>query len=249
MEANLRTRAHELGRMRGIPEAVVDEVLRHLRPSIQLCPFIDDNEVRPAAMAGGLPRLPEGMEWPDSDHPHLATIDYAALPRDVLDIDLPQDGHLLVFSDFDRFDAPVLLYIPAGTETTEREPRVVDEDWPIHAPEPLYPVVARYLDNADWSDIPGAVEFAEHIPSGERNMNEFIEDLRRFTDDSAGFTRIRLGGHSRYFQNPPEDDGLTHFLTVFADPFDQALDLAFAGTREDIAARRYEKLGCYWEAV
>ncbi|MER6499846.1 DUF1963 domain-containing protein [Streptomyces sp. NPDC001455] len=251
MEANLRTRIHELGRKRGIPEAVVEEVLRHVRPSINLCEYDGSSwreGIPPAAMAGGLPRLPEGMEWPDDDQPHLVTIDCAALPRDVLDIDLPQDGLLLVFCNLDHHDAPVLLYVPAGTETTEREPEIVDEDHPVHARTPLYPVVVWHLDYGNWGSIPGVLEFTEHNPPGEHKMKEFIEDLERlFGDSSHG--RIRLGGDSLYFQIPPEDDGLTHFLTVFADPFDSVLNFAFGGTREDIAARRYEKLRHYCEPI
>ncbi|MFE7431268.1 DUF1963 domain-containing protein [Streptomyces sp. NPDC057545] len=248
MEANLRTRIHELGRKQGIPEAVVEEALRHLRPSISLCEADGSSwqqGVRPAAMAGGLPRLPEGMEWPDSDHPHLATIDCAALPRDVLDIDLPQDGHLVLFSDFDDFDAPVLLHISAGTETTEQEPRIVDENWPIYEPVPLHPLVVWHIDN--WDDIPGAREFTERNPSGANKMDMFVDDLGHLFN-APGFARIRLGGRTHYFQNPPEEDGLTHFITVFGDPFEKTSNLAFAGTREGISARRYEKLGYYLEA-
>ncbi|MER6504796.1 DUF1963 domain-containing protein [Streptomyces sp. NPDC001455] len=245
MEANLRTRIDALGRKRGIPEAVVEEALRHLRPSISLCEAdgsLWQEGVRPAAMAGGLPRLPEGMEWPDSDHPHLATIDCAALPRAVLDIDLPQDGHLVLFSDFDDFDAPVLLHIPAGTETTEREPRIVDEDWPVYEPVPLYPLVVWHIDN--WGDIPGALEFTEHNPSGANQIDTFIDDMSHLIN-GADVARIRLGGHTRYFQNPPEKDGVTHFLSVSGDEFEKTSILAFAGTREDITARRYENLGYY----
>ncbi|MFE2940862.1 hypothetical protein ACFXKG_17640 [Streptomyces sp. NPDC059255] len=39
--------------------------------------------------------MPDGVGWSEWAEPLLLTIDRAVLPHDVLDIELPADGHLL----------------------------------------------------------------------------------------------------------------------------------------------------------
>ncbi|MFI6308987.1 DUF1963 domain-containing protein [Nocardia fusca] len=51
---------------------------------------------------GGLPELPEGVEWPGdgkAHYEHVASIDLAKLPA--LDLNLPESGRISVFGDTD----------------------------------------------------------------------------------------------------------------------------------------------------
>lgn len=251
MEPTLRTAIDDLGRKTGVPAPVVEEILHRLRPSVRLCPDVpgQDENAPPAARLGGLPRMPEDMAWPRRQA-HIATIDCAALPRGVLDIELPEDGHLLVFADVvDADGSAAVRYVPAGSETVERGPRVTYEDgdsWDVtvYEPTPLHAVVVPSFDDA-WESLPLAHEFMERVPSGLNALEDFSRRLDSFLDTSR-FASIRIGGHSRYFQIPPEEDGLTHFLSVFGDPVcGSPFDVALAGTPEDMAARRYEELQVY----
>ncbi|MFI1421066.1 DUF1963 domain-containing protein [Streptomyces sp. NPDC020731] len=252
MESKLRAAIDDLGRGTGVPAPLVEEILHRLRPSVRLCPDVpgQDENAPPAARLGGLPRMPEDMAWPDGGEPHIATIDCAVLPRDVLDIELPEDGHLLVFADIvDADGSAAVRYVPAGSETVERGPRITNEDgysWDVtvYEPAPLYAVVVPSFDD-DWETLPLAREFMERFPSGSRTLEDFTSGLDALLDTSR-FASIRIGGHSRYFQIPPEEDGLTHFLSVFGDPIcGSPFDVALAGTPEDMAARRYEELQIY----
>ncbi|MFF9489852.1 DUF1963 domain-containing protein [Streptomyces sp. NPDC014676] len=251
MDSKLRTAMDDLGRRTGVPAPVVEEVLLRLRPSVRLCPDApgQDENAPPAARLGGLPRMPEDMAWPDWQA-HIATIDCAALPRNVLDIALPEDGHLLVFADVvDPDGSAAVRYVPAGSGTVERGPRITDEngdshDVTVYEPMPLHAVVVPSFDD-HWESLPLAHEFMERDPSGLVALEDFNRGLDALLDTSR-FASIRIGGHSRYFQIPPEEDGLTHFLSVFGDPIcGSPFDVALAGTPEDMAARRYEELQVY----
>jgi hypothetical protein len=63
---------------------------------------------------GGLPELPEGVEWPGdgkAHYEHVASIDLAKLPA--LDLNLPESGRISVFGDTDGW-AGAFLYFPEG---------------------------------------------------------------------------------------------------------------------------------------
>lgn len=124
-----------------LPPAVAGQWIGLLRPCVHLTPVFDAESL-PAARLGGLPRLPEGVEWPTWEgHGPLAfvgSVDCAALPSAGLDISLPDDGTLAFF----YFDAGQLddggvllapeqpehqagarvLHIPAEASATERTP-------------------------------------------------------------------------------------------------------------------------------
>ncbi|BEL05272.1 DUF1963 domain-containing protein [Actinoplanes sichuanensis] len=121
---------------RGIPADEVERFAEFLRFAIWTGEHRDGPLV---GRAGGLPRLPAGMEWPSSGHdplPFIAEIDCAALPR-VGGLPLPADGTLLFFlhheNAHDEFDETKeqrharVVYLPAGTDTvTADEPADTD---------------------------------------------------------------------------------------------------------------------------
>lgn len=113
-----------------------------LRPGFQLRALAEDqlpDQREPiVAYLGGLPMLPEDVEWPEwKDHGPLnfiAAIDCSQLPTADLDIQLPGSGQLLffyfdglgdssvVYSDADSvFNGTRVLYIPDDAEIAERE--------------------------------------------------------------------------------------------------------------------------------
>ncbi|WP_328508606.1 hypothetical protein OG981_03455 [Streptomyces mirabilis] len=94
---------HETTAEYGVPEPVAQEFMARLRPCLYLVPHNEGppsrrEDVRSAARTGGLPALPDGVDSPDGRAPLVLSVDCAALPRDVLDIELPADGHLLIFT-------------------------------------------------------------------------------------------------------------------------------------------------------
>lgn len=106
---------------------MTEAFVRLLRPCAYLCPYAqlpDDlrKDAAPAARAGGLAHLPVDVVVP-AYVPHLVTVDCAALPTDVLDIDFPADGHLAILAEITDQDAGFAIHVPAGIETAERRPR------------------------------------------------------------------------------------------------------------------------------
>ncbi|HWO59742.1 MAG TPA: DUF1963 domain-containing protein, partial [Umezawaea sp.] len=82
----------ELAEHHGVPADVAQELAGLLRPCVLLVEHEDGSTPHPVARSGGLPSLPEDVEWPDGAGPFALTVDCAALPRDWLDIDLPSSG-------------------------------------------------------------------------------------------------------------------------------------------------------------
>ncbi|GGP86880.1 DUF1963 domain-containing protein [Saccharothrix coeruleofusca] len=104
----------------GIAAEDVDRWLAAARPSATLARQGDGPVV---GHFGGPLLLP--ADTPDLIHPFVATIDLAALPADATDLDLPADGHLLLFAspwDSDSAEsAGAAVYVPAGTAVQERD--------------------------------------------------------------------------------------------------------------------------------
>jgi len=241
----------------GIPQGVAEELLRGLRPCIYLVPdwrLPNKEGARPAAWGGGLPSLPQGVEWPAGresvlQEPLVLTVDCAALPRDVLDIQLPPDGRLLFFTHLSYPpDSSAVLHVPAGVETTER-PATYElggetMEIAVHEPSTFYPVAG--LTAADGGK--GDTETDAFLDSDEGND----ELLKRFEDavltsvhggvSCSGF--LQIGGYSNSWQGAPDEGDLVLFAQIQGDaivrgnPFQNLI----VGTREDIAARRYENL-------
>ncbi|MFD5843138.1 DUF1963 domain-containing protein [Streptomyces chartreusis] len=244
---------HETAAKHGVPGSVAEELLVRSRPCVYLVQYEEvpaslRERTRPAARTGGLPALPEGADWPDGREPLILSVDCAALPHEVLDIELPADGHLLFFSDIEYPpDSSAVLHVPAGTPTTEH-PGAYEVDGEsmevrVYESRTLYPLVGLTLDD-DWRDAPAALAFAQGEGRADV-LDRFEEDI---LEAASGGTRpgvwVQIGGFSNSWDMAPDTDGLVLFAQIAGQAIDYdvyTLNL-IVGTREDIAARRYDRL-------
>jgi Domain of unknown function (DUF1963) len=118
-----------------LPAVVADRWAGLLRPSFHLRPAVDDEPA--VGQLGGVPVLPDGVAWPrwEGRGPlaYIAEIDCGQLPSDSLS--MPSIGTLSFFCWDGQIDggmpgrgalanpaAARLLYRPAGTPVSERDP-------------------------------------------------------------------------------------------------------------------------------
>ncbi|MGF3197100.1 hypothetical protein [Streptomyces diastaticus] len=99
----VRDAVRDAGRALGLPDPVTEGFARLLRPCVHLCPYEAlpeelRKDARPAARVGGPARIPQGVDVPDYV-PHVLTLDCAALPTGVLDVDFPTEGHVAVLTE------------------------------------------------------------------------------------------------------------------------------------------------------
>ncbi|MHC3470785.1 DUF1963 domain-containing protein [Streptomyces sp. 7R007] len=203
---------------------------------------------QPAARTGGLPALPDGVEWPVGRAQLVLTIDCAMLPADALDIELPADGHLLFFTHIEYPpESSAVLHVPGGTPTTERAAgyEVDGEAWEVTVYEPhlLYAVTGVTVAE-DWRTAPHTQAFldgGEHLETLERFENAVLAQA------SGGIRHgvcVQIGGFSDPWDLAPDEGG----PVLLAQLHGQAIDddvytlTLIVGTREDIAARRYDSL-------
>ena len=242
----------------GVPAPVVRELMARARPCLYLVPYDEVPEARrenarPAARAGGLPALPDGVNWPDGREPLVLSVDCAALPPGVLDIELPLDGHLLLFTEIEYPpESSVVLHIPAGVRTTERSATYELDDGEevrsrVYETRTLYPVPGLTFDS-EWQGGPRTQAFldAEGRGDGQEDALDGFEEA--VLDLAFGGHRpgvcVRLGGHSDPWDMAPDVAG----LVLFAQVAGQAIDYdvftmnLIVGTREDLAAGRYAGL-------
>jgi hypothetical protein len=103
-----------------LPAEEVDRWIRHARP----CAVLTSGADGPVAGAFGGPLLLPA-EVPDPEYPYVASVDFAALPKDATDLPLPPDGRLLLFASLDEPDGEgnygQAIYVPAGTPVEERD--------------------------------------------------------------------------------------------------------------------------------
>jgi uncharacterized protein YwqG len=110
-------------------------VLRLARPRIELRPA-GHSEGPVVGRYGGRPPLSAGFERPAPDF--IASVDCAALPAGVLDIPLPEDGHLLFFANRSQYEgndedrSGRVVYVPAGTVPPEDDDHDASESFPLH---------------------------------------------------------------------------------------------------------------------
>ncbi|YCK40217.1 hypothetical protein ACNF49_40985 [Actinomadura sp. ATCC 39365] len=238
----MREAVLDAGRALGLPEPVIEAFIRLLRPCVYLCardelPEILKKDARPVARAVGLPHLPENMEVP-SYVPHVVTIDCAALPTGVLDIDFPVDGHLVILAEITDCDEGFVIHLPPGTETTERHSQRKN-----HEPFPLYAVPGTTMpDDFRWSQIAEVALYAEGDAERAGLVAKLIDEIKDLPDVQWRFD-IQLGGYSRAWHNPVEDRGKVLFAslpesTVFGD----GCITLISGTREQVATHRYDEL-------
>ena len=238
----------ELAEEHGVHADVAKELTGLLRPCVLLVEQKnlpeDSPSTRPAARSGGLPSLPEDVEWPDGAGPFALTVDCAALPHDWLDIDLPRSGHLLFFSTFKyEPENSVVLHVPAGVPTAEREvPKDLDEYESVaYEPKALHPVRGLTIDH-DWRGAPATAAFEDGRAEG---LDGFVEALVAGVHNGpAPHPVAQVGGFSNQWQEAPDQDGLVLLAQIAGNGVDHnlfTLNLV-VGTREDIAAGLWEGL-------
>ncbi|MGP3636372.1 hypothetical protein ACTU45_23965 [Streptomyces sp. 24-1644] len=114
-----RTRAVEEGYpwedIDPLPAEEVDRWIGHVRP----CAVLTGGGNGPVAGRFGGPLLLPA-EIQDPEHPYLASVDFAALPKDATDLPLPPDGRLLLFASLDETDGDGNCG-QAGTPVKERD--------------------------------------------------------------------------------------------------------------------------------
>ncbi|MEU2427563.1 DUF1963 domain-containing protein [Streptomyces sp. NPDC007851] len=248
-ELVLRTAARH-----GVPGPVAQELLAGSRPCLHLVPFqgltlAQQAEARPAACTGGLPSLPDGVDWPDGRKPLVLTVDCAALPHEALDIELPSDGHLLFFTHIEyEPESSVVLHVPAGVRTTERSATYELDGEPeqvrVYQPDVLYPVPGLTV-SPDWRDSPATSAFLDSGAGRDDILDDFEDAVRRAAAGGASHgVAVQLGGFSNPWQSAPDEGD----LVLLAQIHGQSIDLnvytqtLIVGTHEAIAGRRYEAL-------
>ncbi|MFE0469988.1 DUF1963 domain-containing protein [Streptomyces sp. NPDC058947] len=238
----------------GVPEAVAQELLADSRPCLHLVPFegltpAQQQQARPAARTGGLPCLPDGVDWPDGRQPLVLTIDCAALPREALDIELPPEGTLLFFTAIEyEPESSAVLHVPAGVRTTQRSAAYELDGEPeqvrVYQADVLYPVPGLTV-SPDWRDAPATSAFLDSGADRDDVLDDFEDSVRDAAAGGASHgVAVQLGGFSRPWQSAPDEGDLVLLAQIHGQSIDRHVytQTLIVGTREDIAARRYEPL-------
>jgi hypothetical protein len=237
----------------GVPAPVARELMAGTRPCLYLVQHkevpesLRDN-ARAAARTGGLPALPDGVDWPEGREPLVLSVDCSALPHDVLDIELPADGDLLFFTEISYPpESSAALHVPAGAPTTERaasyEFNGEAMEARVYEPRKLYPVPGLTLDS-DWQGGPRTSEFLDG-DGAEDALESFEEAVR---DLAFGGRRpgacVQIGGFSDPWDMAPDEGDLVLFAQIAGQAIDYTVYTMnlIVGTREDIAAGRYAGL-------
>ncbi|MFQ3560176.1 DUF1963 domain-containing protein [Streptomyces gramineus] len=153
----------------------------------------------------GPPSLPVDMPWPEGEdeaygleglYPltHLATIDCAALPKGVLDFDLPEDGSLIFFAGDPCFEGRSskpgatcrLFYIPGSTKTAVRE--TPEEGIEFESSRPLR-LISSYDSRLCWYFI------EEKYPLPEIDEDSLAKAFDVWNYSRVGGMDIQIGGH------------------------------------------------------
>lgn len=238
----------------GVPGPVGQELLAESRPCLHLVPIQDlapdqQRAARPAARTGGLPCLPDGVDWPDGRDPLILTVDCAALPREALDIELPQDGYLLFFVTIEyEPESSAVLHVPAGVRTTQRSATYEFDGEPeqvkVYQPDVLYAVPGLTV-SPDWRDSPATSAFLDLDGDRDDTLDDFEDAVRKEAAGGASHgVAVQLGGHSSPWQSPPDEGDLVLLAQIHGQSIDRHVytQTLIVGTREDIAARRFNAL-------
>ncbi|WP_284434653.1 DUF1963 domain-containing protein [Streptomyces sp. TUS-ST3] len=238
----------------GVPGPVAQELLADSRPCLHLVPFqgltaAQQKEARPVALTGGLPCLPDGVDWPHRHTPLVLTVDCAALPREALDIELPSDGSLMFFTQIEyEPESSVVLHVPAGVPTTQRSAAYELDGEPgqarVYQPNVLYPVPGLTA-SPDWRDAPATSAFLDSRAERDDILDDFENAVRRAAACGASYgVDVQLGGFSSPWQSTPDEGDLVLLAQIHGQSIDPKVytQTLIVGTREDIAARRYDAL-------
>ncbi|MGC5036307.1 DUF1963 domain-containing protein [Streptomyces sp. DT190] len=238
----------------GVPGPVAQELLAGSRPCLHLVgvqglTLAQQEEARPAARTGGLPSLPDGVDWPEGRDPLVLTVDCAALPREALDIELPSDGSLLFFTQIEyEPESSVVLHVPADVRTTERPATYEFDGEPeqvrVYPPDVLYPVPGLTV-SPDWRDSPATSAFLDGGADRDDILDDFEDAVRSAAAGGASHgVAVQLGGFSSPWQSAPDEGDLVLLAQIHGQSIDPGVytQTLIVGTREDIAGRRYEAL-------
>lgn len=157
---------------------------------------------------GGLPRLPEGVDWPvwEGCGPlaFVAEVDCAALPRERLDIALPADGRLAFFyygdedddalvdtADPDTWVGARLLHLPPESADAPERPAPAGL-----TPYPEVPLTVRVGPSApDFDSLALTAAFGE---------DELPDAFKRAVWNDESGVAHRIGGHAQSVQTAVE---------------------------------------------
>jgi Domain of unknown function (DUF1963) len=105
---------------RGLPSNDVEQWLGMALPAVYVA---EGGEGPVVVRFGGIPMLPDGAKTGPSGQ-FVAAVDCERLPPRGTDLPMPSDGHLLFFADPEIGSSHAgvgnVIYVPAGTPTTER---------------------------------------------------------------------------------------------------------------------------------
>ncbi|MGW7578985.1 YwqG family protein [Streptomyces sp. NPDC054765] len=202
-----------------LPSGIAQQWLGLLRPAVRLEVDTDPDSV--VGRLGGLPRLPDGQDWPiwEGHGPLslIASIDCAELPSEAVDISLPREGTLLFFffdgqlDDYaswgsgpnlhDNRSGARVLYVPEGEEAPLR-------DAPAElTPFPLLPLTARTVMTAPHPSHPRARAVFAPGTSGPGSYDhpvyedEFVDELTEFECEDDADCVHQIGGYADSIQD------------------------------------------------
>ena len=209
-----------------LPAEVAQRWIDLFRPAVRLVPQGDGP---PVGQLGGNPSLPADVAWPEWGEAgplsFVATVDCAALPREGLDVALPDRGSLLFFYFDGRFeieDDPFVepgdpsmpesarvVYVPAGVPVRER---VAPEGLRAYPRLELTaevmataPVEYHYLlDEVRLSDGRSLAQAAEDLGEVDMPGAESLSDVVDRADPDR--SRHRIGGFGEPVQGPVEQE-------------------------------------------
>ncbi|MEU6587473.1 DUF1963 domain-containing protein [Nocardia sp. NPDC046763] len=145
---------------------------------------------------GGLPELPEGVDWPGDGHrhyEHVATIDLAELPT--VDLNLPDSGRISVFGDTNGYEG-ALLHFPADLPLREAVlPADLEEQERIFNRVPMTYTVVPTIPSRSWLE--------EHLLGEDDDDEDVSDQLETFCDTffTESGPRHQLGGWANEIQN------------------------------------------------
>lgn len=252
-----RFREHALAR--GIPPADVERWIGIARP----CAILDRKEDGPVVGRLGGPVLLPADE-PDATCPLAASIDLAALPKEATDLDLPPDGHLLLFAypDVEVIGMPYSMgdavYVPAGTPVEEREIDM-DEDSEVAELEfpqgPLHLGTDVSLPHHHLVHDPGPPPATKPLP--EHPYVNDLQDAWEEMPDSTNLFSLQLGGYADDEYREEDPAVLAGRLAATEIPAEDWILLAqwnsgipglemaefwWAIAKQDLAARRFDRV-------
>ncbi|GAA2343865.1 DUF1963 domain-containing protein [Streptomyces cuspidosporus] len=189
-----------------LPADLADRWTALLRPAAHLRKAGPADPV--VGRLGGLPRLPDGVDWPvwEGHGPlaFVAAVDCAALPGEALDIPLPADGVLAFFyygdedddalvdtADPDTWPGARVLHLPPGSAAAPERP----------APAGItpYPVVDLTVHTA-----PSAPDFDSLALTAAFGEGELPDAFQRAVWQHQSGAAHQIGGHAQSVQTAVE---------------------------------------------